>query len=142
MKRLALTFSLVMVLSTQVYGQDPILDQAPPALAPAKPEGKVDGHTLTPEMYRNLVDLQRYGGPVDLTRERARLKAQQRLERMTALKWYGMSNSRPYAGATPFMGNYSPRWTSNSPNTSEWRDQMHYRSVHTAEQGGGENIRR
>ena len=140
MKRLTLTFALLMGVSANVFEQARVAAEALFVPPPARLDTTHDGHTLTPEMYRYLVDLQRYGGPVDLTRERARLKAQQRLDRINAMKWYGMSNSRPYAGAVPFMGTYSPRWTSNTPNADLWRDQMHYRAIQAAQ--ADESLRR
>jgi hypothetical protein len=38
------------------------------------------------------------------------------------MKWYGYSNSRPMASATPFMGTYGPHWVGNS-----WRNDFHWR---------------
>src|SRR5688572_18136948 len=103
MKRLALALSLLFSLAAgSAWAQDPFepAELSPPAKAEPRPQG----HQLTPEMYRYIVDLQRYGGPTDLTRLRAQAKAQQRMERIASMKWYGMSNSRPVAGVTPFMG--------------------------------------
>jgi hypothetical protein len=104
----------------------------PPDLPAVKAEAKVDSQQLTPEMYRYIIDLQRYGGPTDLTRQRAQLKAQQRMERIAALKWYGLSNSRPVAGVTPFTGTpYSPRWRGNAAN-GDWVDRGSHRTIYIA----------
>jgi hypothetical protein len=35
---------------------------------------------------------------------------QQRMGRLAAMRWYGMSNARPTAAATPFTSLYSPVW--------------------------------
>lgn len=124
MKRLAVSFSLLLVLSTQALAQEPSVFEPTPA---TKTEVKPVGPQLTPEMARYLSDMQRYQSN-DLSRQRAQLKAQQRLERISAMKWYGMSNSRPVASATPFMGTYSPGWSGNTGgNPYLWRDLNHYR---------------
>lgn len=143
MKRLALTFSLVAIISTQTWAQEPAVFEST-KVDPPSPAAKAQDRQLTPEMYRYLSDLQRYGGPTDLTRQRAQLKAQQRQERMAAMKWYGMSNSRPIASPTPFMGTYSPGWSSNTANPFQWRDLRHFQQVHIEETASqpSDNVRR
>jgi hypothetical protein len=42
--------------------------------------------------------------------EKAQAYAAQRQARLASLSWYGMSNSRPQASATPFTSRYSPTW--------------------------------
>jgi hypothetical protein len=42
------------------------------------------------------------------------------MARIAALKWYGMSNSRPIASATPFSGQYSPGWIANTRRPFGW----------------------
>lgn len=37
-------------------------------------------------------------------------RGQQRQARLASMAWYGMSNSRPTASATPFATMYSPAW--------------------------------
>lgn len=48
--------------------------------------------------------------PRAIIQQKAMIRAQQRMDRMAAMQWYGMSNARPTASATPFMGMYSPAW--------------------------------
>jgi hypothetical protein len=52
--------------------------------------------------------------------QRAMLRAEQRQNRMAAMKWYGMSNSRPTAAATPFCSVYSPVWQSPGGRPFAW----------------------
>ncbi|HTN75710.1 MAG TPA: hypothetical protein VL096_10710 [Pirellulaceae bacterium] len=131
MTKLTLTFSMALMLACATAGaQEPNVFENPGAAPGVRPGAAAETRQITPEMYRYLADLQRYGGPTDLTRQRAQLKAQQRMERMASAKWYGMSNSRPQASATPFMGSYSPTWSSNSPNPFVWRDYSNYRTSH------------
>lgn len=135
MKRLATAFSLTLALAAGVASAQEIKfvpeNVDPPGKVVAPKE-----HTLTPEMYRYLSDLQRYGGPQDLTRQRAQREADLRKERLNAMRWYGYSNSRPYAAATPFTSSYGPRWTGNvRGNPMLWRDLGHYQT-YISSQGG------
>jgi hypothetical protein len=132
MTRFAFCLSLVMALScSAAWAQDvsfgPAKDVDPPQ---AEKE-----HTLTPEMYRYLSDLQRYGGPQDLTRVRAAREADQRKERLAAMRWYGYSNSRPMAAATPFTSQYGPRWVGGRNNPYFWWDMGNFQSHVTAQSG-------
>jgi hypothetical protein len=136
MKWLAFALSLgLVVMASAARAQDPE-DPAPlPAPLPASPERATpmpQKSDLTPEMQRYLVEVQRYGALQDLPRQRAQLKAQQRMERMAALKWYGLSNARPTAMVTPFMGApYAPHWTGNAAN-GNWSDRGYYRAYTSA----------
>jgi len=49
--------------------------------------------------------------PKTLGRQKAELRAQQRLARMESMRWYGFSASRPTATGIPFTSMYSPAWT-------------------------------
>jgi hypothetical protein len=135
MKRFAWSFSMIVVLSCTALSAQEInfrTDNVEPPSAPAAAKE----HTLTPEMYRYLADLQRYGGPQDLTRQRAQREADLRKERLNAMRWYGYSNSRPFAEATPFTNTYGPRWTGNVRNQpGQWRDAGHHQTYITS-QGG------
>ncbi len=46
-----------------------------------------------------------------LGRQKAELRAKQRLSRLSTMRWYGFSGSRPTAAALPFTTAYSPHWT-------------------------------
>jgi hypothetical protein len=48
--------------------------------------------------------------PVAIIQQKAMIRAQQRQDRAAAMQWYGMSNARPTAAATPFCSMYSPAW--------------------------------
>ena len=49
--------------------------------------------------------------PIALGRQKAELRARQRLARMESMRWYGFSASRPTATGIPFTSMYSPAWT-------------------------------
>jgi hypothetical protein len=48
--------------------------------------------------------------PTAIIQQKAMIRAQQRQNRVAAMQWYGMSNSRPTAATTPFCSMYSPAW--------------------------------
>lgn len=48
--------------------------------------------------------------PTAIIQQKAQIRAAQRMDRMAAMQWYGMSNARPTASATPFTTMYSPAW--------------------------------
>lgn len=135
MKSIAWSVSLVLGLSCGVAGAQEIKFVPEGGEEPAKIAAPKE-HTLTPEMYRYLSDLQRYGGPQDLVRQRAIREADQRKDRLNAMRWYGYSNSRPMAAATPFTSSYGPRWTGNvRGQPMQWRDLGHYQTYITSQAG-------
>ncbi len=50
----------------------------------------------------------------------AQLRGTQRRSRLAAMKWFGLSNSRPAAAATPFTGVYSNTWTGSPLQPYAW----------------------
>ncbi|RIK80774.1 MAG: hypothetical protein DCC67_08885 [Planctomycetota bacterium] len=45
-----------------------------------------------------------------IAQEKAMARAQARMARLDAMRWYGYSNSRPTAATMPFTTMYSPAW--------------------------------
>ena len=76
--------------------------------------------TATPEMWFYEQELRRYEDPKYAIRARAEQKSAQRLARIAAMKWYGLSNSRPRANPDPVHGVYSPQWISNGYSPFQW----------------------
>lgn len=68
---------------------------------------------VTPELWVYSQEMRRHDDPAMAVRRKAEIQADQRLARITAMKWYGLSNSRPTANPTPTMGQYSPSWVGN-----------------------------
>jgi len=58
--------------------------------------------------------------PKMIVQQRAMEHGQQRANRLAALNWYGMSNSRPTASPTPFTTLYSPAWQSPGGRPFAW----------------------
>ncbi len=48
--------------------------------------------------------------PQQIIREKAQVRAAQRMTRMAALEWYGYSVARPRTSATPFTAMYGGQW--------------------------------
>jgi hypothetical protein len=46
-----------------------------------------------------------------IAQQKAELKAQQRMDRLASLRWYGFIPGRPTATGMPFTTMYSPAWT-------------------------------
>jgi hypothetical protein len=89
----------------------PVIDGKIPGISPSQ---------MTPEMYLYLHDLKRLDDPKQAVRRKAELKTAQRMQRLAAQKWFGVSNARPMASAQPFMDLYSPRWIGNGYNAFDW----------------------
>ncbi len=96
------------------------------AQEPAKPARDIR-HEFSPgvvpptaEMWFYEQERNRHDDPKLAVRRKAEFKAAQRGNRIASLHWYGMSNSRPAASATPWFGTYSPTWSSNSSDPYRW----------------------
>jgi hypothetical protein len=76
--------------------------------------------TATPEMWFYEQERLRYDDPQQTVRARAEYRATQRSRRLAALRWFGLSNSRPVVNSDPFHTTYSPRWVGNGYLPSEW----------------------
>lgn len=55
-----------------------------------------------------------------LGRQKAEIRARQRLTRMESMRWYGFSGSRPTASGIPFTTMYSPTWTRPGNHPFAW----------------------
>lgn len=70
--------------------------------------------TPTPEMWFYQQYRLDYADPELAVRKRAEFRAKQRQHRLSAMKWFGLSNQRPQASSDPFHGTWSPVWRSNN----------------------------
>jgi hypothetical protein len=100
---------------------------APAAKGRAMAPAQVSAPTLspgelqaTPEMWFYEQAQRRYDDPKNAVRANAEFRALQRSRRLAALRWFGLSNSRPRANPDPVHGNYSPRWVGNGYSPSHW----------------------
>lgn len=126
MKQLSpLLFGIALVATSTALAQeadDPFADRTPTrtrTTAPAQifSPGEV---TATPEMWFYEQERLRYADPRQAVRAKAEYRAAQRSRRLAALKWFGLSNSRPIANPDPSHGAYSPRWVGNGYLPSQW----------------------
>jgi len=58
--------------------------------------------------------------PKQIVQQKAMAYGQRRSNRLAALNWYGMSNSRPTASPTPFTSMYSPAWQAPGGRPFAW----------------------
>ena len=87
-----------------------------PDTTPIEPESMISPGELapTPEMWFYEEELRRYEDPKQAVRKKAEIRAATRMQRLTAMKWFGMSNQRPKAGVDPQHSDYAPFWTGNN----------------------------
>jgi hypothetical protein len=82
---------------------------------------EINPSQVTPEFYLYMQELRRHDDPQQAVRRKAEARAAARESRITAMKWYGMSNARPQANPVPFMsGAYSPTWIGSRPERYDW----------------------
>jgi len=108
---LALCIALCTLSTLPVWGQEvPVPGQATVLRreSDAKYQLPDVSPSASPEIWLYTQEMRRYDNPELAIRKKAELKTAQRMQRLAALKWFGQSNSRPYASATPFMDYYSP----------------------------------
>ncbi len=84
------------------------------------PTGARSSAYMTPEMWFYQQQIARHDDPRMAVRRKAEFRAQQRQQRIAARKWYGFSNSRPTANATPWSSMYSPAWTASAGRPFGW----------------------
>jgi len=117
MKQLMLGLAIVpaMCLGSIVMAQD--LDKLQKPGAQLVPDDQV---AQTEDMWFYLQALQRYDDPQIAIRRKAEKKAEQRRERLAAMKWFGYCPGRPSANPTPSMGVYSPMWAGSGSDPYLW----------------------
>jgi hypothetical protein len=98
-------------LDPPVGARDPILGTHDSAHQPYYPSAK--SAAAGPLPRRNVEAW-------EAIHRKAAAKAEMRGRRLATQKWFGYSNLRPTASATPFVSTYSPAWTSNSAHPSQW----------------------
>lgn len=114
------TACALVVIAANARAQDSGVRPAsasPPADLQVVSPGEV---AATPEMWFYDQERQRYEDPKNAIRARAEQKVAQRQARISAMKWYGLSNSRPRAGIDVVHGVYSPQWVSNGYSPFQW----------------------
>jgi len=113
MKKLMVLLALTAVT---LVAKAPAQEPATPTPTPARTTQS--SRRDNADFYRQR--LRRYDEGAMAVRRKAQYRAQQRMLRISALKWYGMSNSRPIAADLPWGGVYSPLWVSNSRRPQAW----------------------
>jgi hypothetical protein len=65
-------------------------------------------------------ELERYNDPKVAVRKKAELRAAQRMQRIAAQRWYGISLARPLASPTPVTSTFGQTWVSNTTDPFRW----------------------
>ena len=105
---------LGLLLSTAAVAQEP---QEQSLRLPAETPSLIS----SPEIWLYLHEQRRLDDPALAVRRNAERRAEERRDRLAAMKWFGYSNSRPQATCTPFTGHYSPVWAGNGTQGHVWR---------------------
>ena len=132
MKRLIALASLAsFFLAASAFAQEadtPVIvprdDNTEGEVTPATPRGQrlpeLTPSQVTPEIYLYMHEQRRHDDPKQAVRRKAEARSASREARITAMKWYGMSNARPQGNPVPFMGSYSPAWIGNGHDRYDW----------------------
>lgn len=105
----------VAVMSLPVAAQQPARQQ----------DDGAPQQATSPEMWYYQQQLERYDDPKTAVRRNAEFQAQQRMARLEAMKWHGVSIARPLASPTPFTSMYSATWQSNPYRPLAWYTSGH-----------------
>ncbi|MCC6123546.1 MAG: hypothetical protein IT426_01140 [Pirellulales bacterium] len=125
MKRFVFPFAFLMLFAAApAWAQRGAPERTPPAMVPAiatppavaQPTIPTATGELraTPEMWFYEQYVREYKDPKNAVRANAEFTAKQRANRLAAMRWFGLSNSRPRVGADP-VNVYPPAWVSNTP---------------------------
>jgi hypothetical protein len=122
MKRFVISCCLLsaMLVGTTITAQD--LDKM--GLVAAQDQA-IQEMTPTQDMWFYLQELRRYDDPQVMIRRVAERKAEQRRQRLAAMKWFGYCPSRPMANPIPSMGVHSPMWIGGGPHPYQWIGNAH-----------------
>ncbi len=70
----------------------------------------------TQEMWFYEQYQKQYADPQTVVRQKAEFRAEERMRRVTALRWFGFSNQRPSAGVDVVHSQLAPQWSSTNVN--------------------------
>jgi hypothetical protein len=70
----------------------------------------------TQEMWFYEQYQKQYADPKATVRQKAEFRAEERMRRMTALRWFGFSNQRPSAGVDVVHSELAPQWAASNVN--------------------------
>ncbi|TWU27463.1 hypothetical protein [Bythopirellula polymerisocia] len=56
----------------------------------------------------------------NIAQQKAQLRAEQRMDRLASLRWYGFQPGRPTASGMPFTTMYSPAWSRPGGRPFSW----------------------
>ncbi|MFI4875293.1 MAG: hypothetical protein ACIALR_08145 [Blastopirellula sp. JB062] len=101
------TALLTVTAASVAMAQDFTIHSSPSDQTPQPLEQAPALSSSTPEMWFYLMEARRAENPSVLRLQRAQFIANQRISRIEARKWYGVSLARPEANSIPMMRHYS-----------------------------------
>ena len=121
MKRSLLALAIVLLAGSTALAQRPMATlQAPQPAGEQFVAPNVSLPAVTPEVWLYSQEWRRHDDPAQAVRRKAEARTAARMQRLEAMRWFGMSNARPQASVTPFMGVYSPAWVGNGYDRYDW----------------------
>jgi hypothetical protein len=121
MKRTFLALAVVLLVGSAALAQQPMATlQTPQPAGEQFVAPNVSLPAVTPEVWLYSQEWQRHDDPKQAVRRKAEARTAARMQRLEAMRWFGMSNARPQASVTPFMGVYSPAWVGNGYDRYDW----------------------
>lgn len=116
------------------------LDTAPtpsPDASVHAPDASVlERPAVTADMWFYEQEKRRHEDPKQIVRAKAKFRAEQRMKRMAASAWYGISPSRPVVSETPHMSVYGHAWVANSHRPYSWNGVTRSNVVVLSRRGG------
>ena len=111
----------VLVCGSAALAQQPAATLQPPTpVAEQFATPNVSLPSVTPEVWLYSQEWRRHDDPAQAVRRKAEARTAARTQRLEAMRWFGLSNARPQASVTPFMGVFSPSWGGNGYDRYDW----------------------
>jgi hypothetical protein len=124
MRFLPVAAASAILVASQLYAQDP---GSPRVAAADRTSSAGSLHVVspaevvaTPEMWFYEQQVRRLDDPAVAFRAISAQKAADRRARLSAMRWYGLSNARPQASIDIVHGPYSPQWVGNGYQPYSW----------------------
>jgi hypothetical protein len=108
------------------YAQQPARGKTATNVSPARTTTtpttslNLEPPVVTPELWLYSQEQRRHDDPALAVRRKAEARTAARMQRIEAMKWFGLSNARPQASVTPMMGTFSPSWVGNGWDRYDW----------------------
>ena len=115
MKTLAIPFAVLAVVGfCNMASAQVVVPAEPVPIERPADSAQTKAHSQKWQSMSQTID------PKWIVQQNAAMRGAQRRSRLAAMKWYGLSNARPAAAATPFTGVYSNTWVGSGLQPFAW----------------------